>query len=163
MSGRRMAQKGPGRRKNRQRGRPPHQAHGEALRIAAKRGEVIFLPGGRSDAFDLIICERFRTVFVRIRRTDLYFTYAIEALEKYRYDIARAHRLPLTKVTAREFWLRFRNGTWQFFLIRHDGLFEIGADGKYYQRAELPLGVPDEEVEETPSPDIRNSPVKNSG
>ncbi len=130
---------GPGRRRSRQRGRPPLQALDEALAIAGRRGEVIFLPGGRSDSFDLIICEKFRTVFVRIRRTDLYFTYAIEALEKFRHDIARAHRLPLTEVTAREFWLRLKDGTWQFFLIRHDGLFEIQKDGRYYMRAELPV------------------------
>lgn len=135
--------KRPGRRKNRHRGRPPFQAHDEALAIAATRGEVIFLPGGRSDAFDLIICEKYRTVFVRIRRTDLYFTYAIEAPGKFRHDIARAHRLPLTEVTAREFWLRLRNGTWQFFLIRHDGLFEVGADGTLYVRAKLPVVTED--------------------
>lgn len=134
----------PGRRRSRQRGRPPLQALDEALAIAGLRGEVIFLPGGRSDAFDLIICEKFRTIFVRIRRTDLYFMYAIEALEKFRHDIARAHRLPLTEVTAREFWLRLKNGTWQFFLIRHDGLFEIQQDGRYYPRAELPVPVADD-------------------
>jgi hypothetical protein len=140
-------------RRSRQRGRPPHQALDEAQGIAARRGEVILLPGGRSDAFDLIICEKFRTIFIRIRRTDLYFSFANEVLEKYRHDIARAHRLPLTEVTAREFWLRLKNGTWQFFLIRHDGLFEIQEDGKYSPRAELPLTTPDTAYEDPPSSD----------
>jgi hypothetical protein len=154
--------KGPGLRKNRQRGRPPLQALAEALVIAERRGGVIVLPGGRSDSFDLIICEKFRTVFVRIRRTDLYFMDADMVLRKYYHDIARVHRLPLTEVTAREFWLRLRNGTWEFFLIRHDGLFEIGADGRYYPRAELPVWVPDEPVQEPP-PDGGSSPTENDG
>jgi hypothetical protein len=150
-----------GQRRSRQRGRPPLQALDEAHDIAARRGDVIFLPGGRSDTFDLIICEKFRTIFVRIRRTDLYFSFANEVLEKYRYDIARAHRLPLTEVTAREFWLRLKNGTWQFFIIRHNGLFEIQKDGKYSPRAELPRVVPDQEPEETPSSDNGGSTTKN--
>lgn len=149
--------------RSRQRGRPPLQALDEALAIAARRGEVILLPGGRSDSFDLIICEKFRTIFVRIRRTDLYFSFANEVLEKYRHDIARAHRLPLTEVTAREFWLRLKNGTWQFFLIRHDGLFEIREDGKYCPRAELPLETPDTAYEEPPSSGDDSSTTENGG
>jgi hypothetical protein len=133
-----------GRRISRSRGRPPLKALSEAVGIAAGRGEVILLPGGRSDAFDIIICEKFRTIFVRIRRTDLHFMYALEVLEKYRYDIARVHRLPLTQVTAREFWLRLKNGTWQFWLITDNGIFEIREDGTYYPRAKLPVPVADE-------------------
>ncbi len=133
-----------GRRLNRTRGRPPLQALDEAAAIAAKRGQVILLPGGRSDAFDIIICEKFRTIFVRIRRTDLRFTYATEVLGKYRYDIARAHRLPLTQVTAREFWLRLKDGTWQFYLINDNGIFEIREDGMYHPQARMPVPVADE-------------------
>jgi hypothetical protein len=88
-----------------------------------------------------------------LRKTGLYFSFANEVLEKYRIDIARAHRLPLTDVTAREFWLRLKNGTWQFFIIRHNGLFEIQKDGKYSPRAELPLVMQDQESEEPPSSD----------
>lgn len=129
---------------NGRRGRPPLQALAEAQAIAGRRGEIIFLPGGRSDAFDLIICEKFRTVFVRVRRTDLSFTYGLEVLEKYRYDIARVHRLPQTTVTAREFWLRRKDGAWQFWLVGSDGLYEIREDGMYFERARLPVEVKEE-------------------
>lgn len=133
-------------------GRPPHVTLEEADAIARRRGDVIPLPGGRSDAFDLIICEKFRTVFVRVRRTLSRFTWALEVLQQYQYDIARVHRLPLTAVTAREFWLRLPNGKWQFFLVRCDGLTEIGPDGRFWPKAELPVeaGVrPEESASDT--------------
>ncbi len=120
-------------------GRPPHVMLNEAEAIARKRGDVIVIPGGRSDAFDLIICEVFRTVFVRVRGTLSRFTWPLEVLQQYQYDIARVHRLPQTKVTAREFWIRMPNAKWQFFLIRADGITEIGPDGRHYPKAELPV------------------------
>ena len=122
-------------------GRPPQIMLKEAAAIAQKRGEIILVPGGRSDAFDIIICEEFRTVFVRVRGTLSQFTWPLEVLQQYPYEIARVHRLPLTNVTAREFWVRMRNGTWQFFLVRADGITEIGPDGKYWPKAELPVEV----------------------
>jgi hypothetical protein len=120
-------------------GRPPHVTLRRAEAIARKRGDVIVVPGGRSDAFDLIICEEFRTVFVRVRSTLSRFTWPLEVLHQYQHDIARVHRLPLTAVVAREFWLRMPNGKWQFFLVRCDGITEIGPDGKYWPKAELPV------------------------
>lgn len=120
-------------------GRPPHVTLREAEEIAMRRGQVVPVPDRRSDAFDLIICEEHRTVFVRVRRTLTRFTWALEVLSQYQYDVARVHRLPLTEVTAREFWLRLPNGKWQFFLVRHDGLYEIEADGRHFPRAELPV------------------------
>jgi len=129
-------------------GRPPRVTLKEAGEIAWKRGEVIMVPGGRSDAFDLLICEEFRTVFVRVRRTETRFTWPLEVLSQYRYDIARCHRLPLTNVTAREFWLRRPDRTWQFFLVRHDGIVEIEADGMYRPRAELAVGTAEVKREE---------------
>jgi hypothetical protein len=128
-------------------GRPPHVTLREAEKIARCRGDVI--PGGRSDAFDLIICEKFRVVFVRVRRTLTRFSWPLEVLAQYRYDIARVHRLPLTDITAREFWLRLPNGTWQFFLVRHDSIIEIEADGNYRQRSDLPVVTAEFTREET--------------
>jgi hypothetical protein len=58
----------------------------------------------------------------------------------------------LTKVTAREFWVRHPNGTWQFFLIRHDFIIEIRADGTWTPRAELPIITSEHSGEES-SPD----------
>jgi hypothetical protein len=131
-------------------GRPPHVTLQEAEIIAWRRGSVIPVPGSRSDAFDLIICEKFRVVFVRVRRTLTRFTWPLEVLAQYQYDIARVHRLPLTDITSREFWLRLPNGRWQFFLVRHDSIIEIGADGLHRPRSELPI-VTAEFTEDEPS------------
>lgn len=128
-------------------GRPPYVTLKMAEAIARKRGDVIIVPGGRSDAFDLIICEAFRTVFVRIRGTLSRFTWPLEVLQQYQNDIARVHRLPLTNVTAREFWLRMPDRKWQFFLVRADGITEIGQDGRYWPKAELPVETGDETKE----------------
>jgi hypothetical protein len=123
------------------RGRPPHKTLREAEAIALRRGAVIMVPGSRSDAFDLIICEEHRTVFVRFRRSEEPFANLLDILRKYPRDVGRIHRLPLTEVTAREFWLRLKNGKWQFFLIRHDSIVEIQVDGTDIPRVDLPVVV----------------------
>ena len=83
-------------------------------------------------AFDFIIFEPHQNVFVKVKRSQTPFTYALEILHRYQRDIASLHRVALTSVTAREFWVRSPNGTWQFFLIRHDSVMEISADGYVY-------------------------------
>jgi hypothetical protein len=133
---------------SRGRGRPPHQMLDEAAEIAVKRGAVISVPGSRSDAFDLIICEEFRNVFVRFRRSGVQFVHTLEVLGQYQRDITRISRMPLTAVMAREFWLRSPRGKWQFFLITHNGIVEIRADGTILYRAVLPIPVADTVREE---------------
>jgi hypothetical protein len=111
-------------------GRPPLLTLRAAEELALKRGTVIMVPGKRSDAFDLIICEENRVIFVRVRRTLTRFACPREILHQYRYDIARCHRLPLTKVTAREFWLMLPDGMWQFFQVGQGGIIEIERNGR---------------------------------
>ncbi len=72
---------------------------------------------------------------------------------QYQREIAHIHRVPLTVVTAREFWVRHPNGTWQFFLIRHDSVIEIRADGAYIPQAVIPSIIP-EPAEEGSGPDV---------
>jgi len=129
---------------SRGRGRPPHRMRDDAAAIAARRGAVIPVPGGRSDAFDLIICEECRNIFVRFRWSGSAYISAREALSQYRCDIARMARMPLTPVMAWEFWLRTSRGTWQFFLVTHDSIVEIKENGTILYRAVLPVPVADE-------------------
>jgi hypothetical protein len=128
---------------SRGRGRPPHLMRDEAAAIAAGRGPVIPVPGSRSDEFDLIICEEFRNVFVRFRRSAVQFVHPLEIFSQYRRDFNRIFRMPLTRVMAWEFWLRGPRGKWQFFLITRSGVVEIQADGTRMYRAELPVPVAD--------------------
>ena len=112
-------------------GRSPNAALAEAEVIASRRGDVRLVPGKRGDAFDLIIFEKHRTIFVKIKRSLTTFTWPLEVLHQYQREIAHIHRVPLTVVTAREFWVRSPRGKWQFFLIRHDSVIEIQADGTH--------------------------------
>lgn len=121
------------------RGRPARAGLDEALEIAEKRGDVRLAPGKRGEAYDFIIFEKFRTVFVKMKRSLTTFTYPLEVLNQYQREVAQVHRVPLTQVTAREFWFRSPRGKWQFFLIRHDSIVEIRADGMYNPPAELPI------------------------
>jgi len=123
------------------RGRYPKKAISEAEAIANRRGEVRLVPGRRSDSFDLIIFEGLRTVFVKVKRSLTTFTWPLEILHQYQRDIAHVHRIPLTAVTAREIWIRHPNRKWQFFLVRHDSVVQIGAGGFYTPPAEIPAAV----------------------
>jgi hypothetical protein len=82
-------------------------------------------------------------VFVKVKRSQTSFTYPLEILCKYQREIASLHRMALTRVTAREFWARSPAGEWQFFLVRHDSVIEVRADGMYISRESLPLETVD--------------------
>ncbi|MFA5331926.1 MAG: hypothetical protein WC342_06065 [Methanoregula sp.] len=135
------------------RGRRPLNALAEAVEIAGRRGCVENISGGRGRAFDFIVIEPFRTVFVKVKRSQTSFTYPMEVLCKYQREIARLHRVALTRATAREFWVRTPAGEWQFFLIRHDSVVEVRADGMYIPREMLPLETAD----------LSGNPTKSAG
>jgi hypothetical protein len=113
------------------------------MEIAGRRGCVENVSGRRSRAFDFLIIEQFRFVFVKVKRSQTSFTYPLEVLCKYQREIASLHRVALTRVTAREFWARAPVGEWQFFLVRHDSVVEVRADGTYIPRESLPLETVD--------------------
>ena len=92
------------------RGRRPLRALTEAVEIAGRRGSVENVTGRRGHAFDFIIIENFRVVFVKVKRSQTLFTYPREALFRYEREIASLHRVALTLVTAREFWSGPRRG-----------------------------------------------------
>jgi hypothetical protein len=125
------------------RGRRPVRALDEAVEIANRRGNVENVAGRRGRAFDFIIIENFRVVFVKVKRSQTSFTYPLEALSKYEREIASLHRVALTRVTAREFWTRSPAGEWQFFLVRHDSVIEVRADGMYIPHEALPIETVD--------------------
>jgi len=121
------------------RGRRPMNALKEAMEIAGGRGSVEPVSGKRNCSFDFIIIEPDRVVFVKVKRSQTSFTYPLEILHQYQREVASLHRVALTQVTAREFWVRAPDGTWQFFLVRHDSVLEIRSDGMYIPRKSLPV------------------------
>jgi hypothetical protein len=125
------------------RGRRPINALKEAVEIAGRRGSVEQVSGKRSCAFDFIIIEPDRIVFVKVKRSQTSFTYPLEILHQYQREVASLHRVSLTSVTAREFWVRSPHQAWQFFLVRHDSVLEIRADGMYIPHESLPVKTAD--------------------
>jgi hypothetical protein len=125
------------------RGRRPANAIDEAVEIAGRRGSVEPVSGRRGAAFDFIIIEPHRNVFVKVKRSQTSFTYPLEILHRYQREIACLHRVALTSVTAREFWVRSPKRTWQFFLVRYDSVLEIRADGLYIPCESLPVMTAD--------------------
>jgi hypothetical protein len=124
-------------------GRPPHRMLKKAMAIAKKRGGIISVPGGRSDTFDMIICEEFRNVYVRFRWSPTQYLSARDVIGRYPRDVGRIVRMPLTGVMAWELWLFEPGDTWQFFLFTHDGLIEIREDGSIFYRPVLPVPAAD--------------------
>ena len=125
------------------RGRRPRKAIDEAKDIARQRGDVEELISKRTGAFDFIINEPDRVVYVKVKRSQTSFTYVMEVLYRYQRELAGLHRVALTSVTAREFWVRSPGGTWQFFLVRHDSILEVRADGMYIPRESVPVRTVD--------------------
>jgi len=125
-------------------GRPPYRMLKKAIAIAKKRGGIIPVQGGRSDAFDMIVCEEFRNVYVRLRWSGTPYLSSRDVLGRYTRDIGRMVRLPQTRVMAWELWLREPQDLWQYFLITQNGIVEIRDDGTIYYRPLLPLPVADE-------------------
>ncbi|MFA6331563.1 MAG: hypothetical protein WCX22_01300 [Methanoregula sp.] len=126
------------------RGRRPRNAIDEAVEIAGRRGNAELVAGKRYQAFDFIIIEPDgRVVFVKVKRSQVSFTYPLDILHRYQREIASLHRVALTRVTAREFWVRSPDGTWQFFLVRHNSVLEIRADGMYIPRESIPVRTAD--------------------
>ncbi|HET6580932.1 MAG TPA: hypothetical protein VFG36_03535 [Methanoregula sp.] len=109
------------------RGRRPFNAIDEAVEIAARRGSVEQVTGKRACSFDFIIIGPDRIVFVKVKRSRAPFTYALEVMNSCQREIASLHQVPLTSVTAREFWVRSPKGAWQFFLVRNGSVQELPA------------------------------------
>lgn len=142
------------------RGRRPLNAMNEALEIGCRRGSIESVSGKRDNAFDFIIIEPDRTVFVKVKRSQTSFTYPLEILHKYQREVASLHRVALTQVTAREFWVRPPDGVWQFFLIRHDSILEIRADGISIPRESLPVRTMDMSGTTPDGTDCPDSPTE---
>jgi hypothetical protein len=124
-------------------GRRPRRGIDEAKDIAGRRGDVEELISKRGCAFDFIINESDRVVYVEVKRSQSSSTYALEVFCKYQRELASLHRVALTSVTVREFWVRAPDGSWQFFLVRHDSVLEIRADGMYIPKESIPVRTVD--------------------
>ncbi|WML68251.1 MAG: hypothetical protein METHP_01852 [Methanoregula sp. SKADARSKE-2] len=77
-------------------GRRPRRVIVEAKEIAGRRGDVEELVSKRTGAFDFIINEPDRVIYVKVKRYQTSFTYALEVLCKYQRELGQLHRVSLT-------------------------------------------------------------------
>jgi hypothetical protein len=140
-------------------GRRPVNALDEAVKIAERRGSVETVSGRRNNAFDFIVIEKVRVVFVKVKRSQTTFTYPLEVLHKYPRELASLHRVRLTPATAREFWVRSPSGSWQYFLVRHDSVVEVRTDGMYIPHEALLLETVDLSAAPADGDDGAGSPL----
>jgi hypothetical protein len=111
------------------RGRKPLIALVEAEVICRTRGCVLPTPGRREDYFDLILFTELLTIFIRVKRSTIHISDPNEIFTMYRREIIRMRKVSLTTVVARELWVRSPRGSWQFFRILADRIFECRRDG----------------------------------
>ena len=65
------------------RGRRLHNAIDDAVEIAGRRWSVEQVTSKQGRAFDFIIFEPHQNVFVKVKRSQTPFTYALEILHRY--------------------------------------------------------------------------------
>jgi hypothetical protein len=125
------------------RGRKPLVALGEAYGIAQKRGQVMEIASDRGDYFHFILFTGKIVTFIKIKRTLAKTSDPAGILREYQREIRHLSKVPLTPVSAREFWVRSPKGHWQFFHVGNDDVTEIAPDGQVPPGTGLPLEIPE--------------------
>ncbi len=124
------------------RGRRPLVAIREAHEIAQKRGKVMEIANDRNDHFHLMLFTGSLVTFIKIKRTITKSCDPAGILKEYQREIRHLSKVPLTPVSAREFWVRSPKGNWQFFHVGNDDVTEIASGGQVPPGTGLPLEVP---------------------
>ncbi|MFA7695185.1 MAG: hypothetical protein WCX63_06595 [Methanoregula sp.] len=140
------------------RGRQPLRAIDEAYAIAKKRGQIMECPEKPDDRYHFVLFTEEYTHFIRIQRTRSQASDPAGVLQDYHREIRQLSKIPLTPVSAREFWVRSPKGSWQYFLIEKETVKELDAGG-------LLLSVTDRQSsgQESPAPASTLSRETDSG
>jgi hypothetical protein len=129
------------------RGRQPLRALDEAYDLAKKRGQIMECPEKPDNRYHFVLFTEGCTIFIRIQRTCSQASDSIGVLQDYRREIRQLAKVPLTPVSAREFWVRSPKGSWQYFLIEKEAVKELDAGGLL-----LPVTQPRSSGQESPAP-----------
>jgi len=111
------------------RGRQPLRALDEAYAHAKRRGQIMEYPENFDERYHFILFTEGYTHFIRIQRTRSQVIDPIGVLHDYHREIRQLSKIPLTPVSAREFWVRSPKGSWQYFLIEKETVTELDAAG----------------------------------
>jgi hypothetical protein len=111
------------------RGPQPLLALQEAHAIGSKRGTVMDPSYTRDTRADLTIFCPHAVIFVTIKRTRSHIRDIQDITSHYRREIAQLRRIPRTAVVYCELWVRSQRGSWLFYRVNPDAIFEIRSDG----------------------------------
>jgi hypothetical protein len=139
------------------RGRQPLRALEEAYVLAKKRGQIMECPE-KPDRYHFVLFTDDCTIFIRIQRTCSKESDPPGVLQDYRREIRQLAKVPLTPVSAREFWVRSPKGSWQYFLIEKETVKELDAGGSL-----LPVTERQSSGQKSPAPVQTRSGESDSG
>lgn len=108
----------------------PRRALPDALPIAHRRGKVQLAESGPDNMFNFTIVSPGLTTFVRVKFMPRILAAVEEILADFRDAIQRLRAIASGLQISRELWLRSKHGTWRFFRVTADGIFEIDDRGQ---------------------------------
>ena len=110
-------------------GRPAKQTLRDALVLANLRGLVQRFMNTAERLCDFAIVGVSPMAYVRIRFAPEILVPVAQIMRDYRKDIDKLRFICRDASTSLELWLRSRHGTWRFFRIERDTIFEIDRQG----------------------------------
>ena len=108
----------------------PHRALPEAIAIARQRGKVQVAVRGPEARYHFTIDSTITGAFVRVRFTPRILAEAADIAFAFRGEIVRLRAIMRDVALTRELWLRSKHGTWRFFRVTADTIFEIDRFGR---------------------------------
>jgi len=112
------------------RGRPLRATLLDAITIAQRRGLVQRSMNSPDRLYDLTIVGIQPITFIKLRFAPEILAALSQIIRDYREDIRRLRFVCHDATVSLELWLRSRYGTWRFFRIENDNVFEIDREGR---------------------------------
>jgi len=145
------------------RGPQPQKAIQKAHDIGSRRGTVMDTLYASENLIDLTVFCAYVTVFVKVKRSRSNIRDLRDITAQYSREIMQLRKIPQTVVAYRELWVLSPHGSWAYYRICDDAIFEIRCDGTVITGSvgdaaqktipsSNPADVPPEITNGTPSP-----------
>jgi len=119
-------------------GRPPRRAITDAVYLAKLRGHVQKSENSPERLYDITITGVKPIAFIRVMFAPEILAALPKILQDFREAIRLLRLISRETTISLELWLRSKHGTWRFFRIVGDDIFEIDRDGKLLEAKPTP-------------------------